>query len=349
MKRFPALSLFLACLFAPALALATNSQGSWGWMPAAVSDRGRDIDNLYLRIMYIVIAIFVITQGLLLYSVIAFRARPGRKATFSHGSTWIEVVLAVVPAVILLYITVASVDLWKLVRLQQPTNDPVRIQVMAEQFSWNFRYAGPDAVFGTPDDVIAAGEMAVPVDRDVIFYISSKDVIHSFFLPESRVKQDVVPGLLGRIWTKWNVIPVWDLATQQRVLLSLADYEAAPVAVSGYKFNSEPNPVKRWYQLSDSKRINYLRYHYDRDPDSPLVVLKGGKPVNEAPRYVRHYFELACSQLCGNLHFAMRGTVRVLPPDEYAAWLKAQPHDDYLQSKWTDIWDKYHPEYDRAL
>ncbi|HTB23354.1 MAG TPA: cytochrome c oxidase subunit II [bacterium] len=349
MKRFPAWSLFLACMFAPALALAVDLQGPSVWIPAAVSDRGRDIDNLYMHIMYIVIAIFVITQGLLLYSIIAFRAKPGRKATFTHGSTGVEVILAVVPAIILLYITVASVNLWKLVRLKQPDDHPVRIQVMAEQFSWNFRQAGPDAVFGTPDDVISAGEVAVPVDRNVVFYISSKDVIHSFFLPESRVKQDVVPGLLGRVWTKWNVIPVWDLASQKRVLLTLAEYEAAPVAVSGYKLNSEPNPVKKWYQFSDSARINYLRYHYDRDPEAKLLVLQNGKPVKVPPQYVLHYFEIACSQLCGNLHFAMRGTVRVLPPDQYEAWLKAQQPDDYLQSKWTGIWDKFHPEYDRAL
>jgi len=349
MKRFPAWSLFLACMGAPALALAADIQGSSGWIPAAVSDRGRDIDALYMHIMVIVVAIFVITQGLLLYSIIAFRAKPGRKAVFSHGSAHVEIVLALVPALILLYITVASVQLWELVRLKPPVKDPVRVQVLAEQFSWNFRYAGPDAVFGTPDDVIANGEMAVPVDRDVLFYISSKDVIHSFFLPESRVKQDVVPGLLGRVWTKWNVIPVWDLATQKRVLLTLDEYEAAPVAVSGYKLNSEPNPVKTWYQFSDSARINYLRYHYDLDPDGKVVVMQGGKVVQTAPRYVRHYFEIACSQLCGNLHFAMRGTVRVLPPEDYAAWLKAQPHDDFLESKWNGVWDKYHPEYDKAL
>jgi heme/copper-type cytochrome/quinol oxidase subunit 2 len=348
MKRFPALSLFLACLCAPVLALAADTQSS-GWMPPVVSDRGRQIDALYMHIMVIVVTIFVLTQGLLLYTIIVFRARPGHKAKFFHGSTGVELVLAAVPAFILLYITVASVQLWGLVRLKEPVNNPVRIQVLAEQFDWNFRYAGPDEVFGTPDDVMAQGEAVVPVDRDVVFYISSKDVIHSFFLPESRVKQDVVPGLLGRVWTKWNVIPVWDLATQQRVLLSQADFEAAPVAVSGYKFNSEPNPVKRWFQFSDSARINYLRYHYDRDPSAKLVVLENGKPVHAAPRYVLHYFEIACSQLCGNLHFAMRGTVRVLPEDQFEAWMKTQPHDDDLESKWTGIWDKYHPDYNKAL
>jgi cytochrome c oxidase subunit 2 len=350
MKRAPALSLFLACLLAPALALAAETRGPSIWLPETVSARGRDIDALYMHILYIVIIIFVITQGLLLYSVIAFRARPGRKARFFHGSTGVELVLAVVPAVILLYITVASVGLWGLVRLHGPGKDAVHVQVLAEQFSWNFRYPGPDGVFGTSDDVMSSGEMAVPVGREVVLHIASKDVIHSLFLPEARLKQDLLPGLLGRVWSEWDVIPVWDLKTQKRVLLTADEYAAAPVALSGYKFSSEPNPVKAgWYQASESAKINYLRYHYDRDPDAKLLVVRGGRPVNEAPLYVQHYFEIACAQLCGNLHFGMRGTLRVLPEPEYEAWLKAQAHDDFLASKWSDVWDKYHPEYNRAL
>lgn len=350
MKRFQAWYLFFACLCAPALGLAADTHGPTPWMLETVSDHGRQIDSLYVHILYIVIAIFVITQGLIIYSVIAFRAKPGRKARFFHGSNAVEVVLAIVPAVILLYITMASVGLWKVVRMNGPGKGAVQVQVLAEQFSWNFRIPGPDAVFGTPDDVMVAGELAVPVGKEVVFHISSKDVIHSFFLPEARVKQDVVPGLLGRVWAEWDVMPVWDLQTQKRVLLTPEEYAAAPVAISGYKFASEPNPVKEgWYQASDSARINYLRYHYDRDPDAKLLVIKNGKPTDEAARYVQHYYEIACSQLCGNLHFAMRGTLRVLPQDQYEAWLKAQPHDDFLASKWTDIWDKYHPEYNKAL
>ncbi|MGH7441314.1 MAG: cytochrome c oxidase subunit II [bacterium] len=347
MKRFPALSLFLACLFAPALAVAFDTSSS-GWLPAVVSTRGREINSMYLHITAIVVAIFIITEGILLYCVIAFRARPGHKARYFHGSVIVELILAGIPALILLYITIVSARLWISVRMKQPEDNPVRIQVLAEQFDWNFRYPGPDAVFGTPDDIEVNGEMAVPVDRDVVFFMSSKDVIHSFFLPESRVKQDVVPGLLDRVWTKWQVIPVWDLATQQRVLLSDKDYEDAPVAVSGYVFKSKPH-AKLWYQLSSSARLNFFSYYYERDPSAKLVVLEHDKPVNVPPRYVLHYFEIACSQLCGPLHYAMRGTVRVLPEAQYEAWLKAQPKDDYLASKWTGIWDRYHPDFDRAL
>ena len=343
MKRITALA-GLALLLLPTLAAAH------GWMPPAVSEAGRRIDALYMHILYIVITIFVITEGLLLYSVIAFRARPGRRAQFFHGSAGVEIILATIPALILLYITVVSSRLWDRVRLAEPTGpDVVHIQVMAEQFAWNFRYPGPDHAFGTKDDVLTEVEGAVPVDTDVVFHISSKDVIHSFFLPDSRLKQDLVPGLLGKVWTRWDLIPVWDLATQKRVLLTLDQYRAAAVATSGYDFNSEPNPVKEgWYQFSDSAKINYLRYHYDRNSD-PLAVEKGGKPTHEAPQYVLHYYEIACAQLCGNLHFGMRGTMRVLPPEDYARWLKAQPADSDLSDKWASTWDKYHPEFNKVF
>jgi heme/copper-type cytochrome/quinol oxidase subunit 2 len=342
----------LALLLLPALALADAVAGGSPsiWLPAQVSQAGHDIDALYMNVMVIVAVIFVATEGLLLYSIIAFRAKPGRRAQYFHGSTGVELVLAAVPALILLYITVTSSQLWDRVRLAPPKGaDVVHIQVYSEQFAWNFRYPGPDAAFGTKDDVMVSVDAAVPVGKDIVFHLSSKDVIHSFFLPESRVKQDLVPGLLGKVWTRWDLIPVWDLATQQRVLLTLDQYRAAAVATSGYTLQSEPNPVKRWFQASDSAKINYLHYHYERDNDAKLVVEKGGKPCKDAPQYVLHYYEIGCAQLCGNLHFAMRGTMKVLPPEDYEAWLKAQQPDSSLADKWNGIWDKYHPEFNKIL
>jgi cytochrome c oxidase subunit 2 len=290
MKRSTALVGLALLLLLPAFALAANADAPSIWLPKEVSQAGKEIDALYMSVMWIVIVIFVITEGLLLYSIIAFRARPGRRAQFFHGTAAVELVLAAIPALILVYITVVSSRLWDKVRLSPPKGgDVVHVQVLAEQFMWNFRYAGPDAAFGTKDDVLANVEVAVPVGKDVVFHLSSKDVIHSFFLPESRVKQDMVPGLLGKVWTRWDLIPVWDLAKQQRALLTLEEYHAAAVATSGYTFNSEPNPVKAgWYQASSSEKINYLRYHYDLDPSAKLLVFKGGQPSKEPAQYVLH-------------------------------------------------------------
>ena len=81
-------------------------------------------------------------------------------------------------------------------------NDPavVRIQVYGKQFEWRLRYPGPDREFGTVDDVVGVAEMHVPVDRPVVVQLQSRDVLHSFWLPNARLKQDLVPGLTIRQW-----------------------------------------------------------------------------------------------------------------------------------------------------
>ena len=78
------------------------------------------------------------------------------------------------------------------------------MQITGEQFAWNFQYAGADGKFDTPDDVITLNQLHFPVGKPVVATLASKDVIHSFFLPEFRVKQDAVPGLKTRIWFEGN-------------------------------------------------------------------------------------------------------------------------------------------------
>jgi cytochrome c oxidase subunit 2 len=71
---------------------------------------------------------------------------------------------------------------------------------MAQQWGWNVRYAGPDGKFGTPDDVLRFNELTIPVGTPVEIKLKSKDVIHSFYLPNFRTKQDAVPGYITRLW-----------------------------------------------------------------------------------------------------------------------------------------------------
>ena len=247
MKRIlTILALLTSCLLAGALN-AADTQGPSIWVQNVVSGSGHQIDHLYWVILWIVIVIFVITEGLLIYSVIVFRARPGRRAQYFHGATWIEVLLAGIPTLILLYITFASGRLWSDMKISHKMGkDALHVQVMGQQFAWNFRLAGPDAAFGTADDVMTLNEVTLPVGRDVVFHFSAKDVIHSFFLPESRLKQECVPGLLTSAWTHWDVLPVWDLKTQTRVLLTPEEYSKAAIAVSGYEFKHRPAPKKSW-------------------------------------------------------------------------------------------------------
>jgi cytochrome c oxidase subunit 2 len=88
---------------------------------------------------------------------------------------------------------------------------PVKIQVMGQQWVWKFRYAGGDGVFNTQDDVVTVNDLRLPINKKVLFQLTSKDVIHSFFLPNTRRKVDAMPGRISRMWfelTKTGEYPI---------------------------------------------------------------------------------------------------------------------------------------------
>ena len=344
---------FAAMMLALATAaLADSTLGPSIFMPEVVSSMGRDTDSLYFVILVIVSVIFVLSEGFLVWCLIAYRTKPGRKAQYTHGSTSIEVLLALVPALILVYLTVASGKMWSDIRFHPPKDkDAVHVQVFGEQFAWNFRYAGKDGVFGTADDVMSFNQLAMPVDKPVIFHISSKDVIHSFFIPEARQKQDAVPGLLAKVWVTIDHIPVWDREAGKRVVITEKEYSASDVALSGYDFKNKVREGKKYFfQQASNAKINLLEYFYTRNSD-PIEAVKGGifAKTTAEPKYIRHHYEIGCAQLCGTSHYAMRGEILVLPPAEFERWMNSQPADSELQAKWNKIWDKFHPEYNKIL
>src|ERR1043166_9659286 len=163
------------------------------WLPENVSTFGRDIDWLF----HLIYAITAITGILVFVTMIVFlvmyRDRPGRRAVYTHGNTTLEIVWTVVPALILVVLTFLSVPAWSKIKMTQPPTDLV-IQVTAKQFNWKVAYPGPDGKFGTDDDKTFLDEMHVPIGKRVRINLKSQDVIHSFFVPQCRIKQDAVPG-----------------------------------------------------------------------------------------------------------------------------------------------------------
>jgi cytochrome c oxidase subunit 2 len=169
------------------------------WLPENVSTFGRDIDWLF----HLIYAITAITGILVFVTLIAFlvmyRDRPGRRARYTHGNTTLEIVWTIVPALILVVLTFLSVPAWSKIKMSQPPTDLV-IQVNAKQFNWQVSYPGPDGKFGTADDKQFLDEMHVPVNKPVKVILKSQDVIHSFFVPSFRIKQDAVPGREISAW-----------------------------------------------------------------------------------------------------------------------------------------------------
>jgi cytochrome c oxidase subunit 2 len=143
----------------------------------------------------------VLVQGTLLYFVFKYRHREGRKAFHIRGDMRTEAIWTAIPFVIVVFIAVISIGPW--LRIRDVNRFPpaeLEVEVTAKQFEWNVTYPGPDGVLGTADDFVRRNQLHIPVGRVVHVHLSAEDVIHSFFLPEFRVKQDAVPGLRLPVW-----------------------------------------------------------------------------------------------------------------------------------------------------
>ena len=229
---------------ASAQAVAPKAQGvtidgQYGpFMPPDVSVHGYRVDRLIHLLHWFMGALFVGWGIFFVYCLVRFRRRPGHRASCelikAKPSKYSEIAVALIEAVILLGF---SMPIWASVKndIPSPDKNPVRIRVVAEQFAWNFHYPGADGVFGKTDpklvdtqtnplgldrskegaDDIFSLEMHIPVGRPVICEISSKDVIHSFFVPVMRVKQDAIPGMRIPVWFQAAKTGTYEVACAQ--------------------------------------------------------------------------------------------------------------------------------------
>jgi cytochrome c oxidase subunit II len=201
-----------------------NIMTEWLGMPALAATHGGQIDNLVGWIHIFMLVLFVGWGGFFLYAVVRFRKSRNPVADYkgvtSKNSTYSEIGVAVVEAILLIGF---AIPLWA-ARIESvpPENQALVVNLTPEQFAWNVRYAGPDGVFGktdiklidlqsnplgvdrsdpaAKDDVTTVNQLYLPVNKPIIVNLRSKDVIHSFNVPEFRVKQDAIPGLTIPIW-----------------------------------------------------------------------------------------------------------------------------------------------------
>lgn len=169
------------------------------WLPENVSTYGKDIDRLFYLIYYITGVAFLLVAGAMVAFLIRYRHVEGRRARYTHGNTTLEIIWTIVPAIILVVLSFMSQATWGNIKARIPPAD-VHVQVTAKQFNWEIAYPGPDGRFGTEDDLQMENELHVPVNKVVWVTLKSKDVIHSFFLPNLRLKQDAVPGREIQAW-----------------------------------------------------------------------------------------------------------------------------------------------------
>lgn len=195
------------------------------WLPKGASTFAPDIDHIMILVHALMLFMFLAWGIVLLYSLIKFRQGAGRTVVYSGYPKMVIPVLLVGIVVVFDYYILFGHDIpfWGEYRTHFPAEDSsTLVHVVAQQFAWNIHYPGPDGKFGrtdpklvnevsnpvgldrtdsnAKDDLVSVGTLHIPVNKPVIVYLNSKDMIHSFFLPVIRIKQDVIPGTTMRIW-----------------------------------------------------------------------------------------------------------------------------------------------------
>jgi cytochrome c oxidase subunit 2 len=354
---------FPLLLFAPLAAAAQDYQSvDWTGLPTNINSAyGAEIDNLYYLIFYVTGAMFILTEGLLLYFVFKYRRRDGGKAVYSHGNNKAEIAWTVIPGLMLFGLALLQSDTWAKARTEFPTGANVEtIQVLGQQYEWSFRYAGKDGKFGTEDDIITIGNLHLPVHKKVVLKMSSKDVIHSPFLPHLRVKQDVLPGFMTKVWFEADRVALWDIKAKKAVFikteelagknivvdpdLKFYDFQDKRVSVTGmkeYDYILRPN-VKEVAILRDGQVIG----SWIADEEEFDVRLQGGRPPEEA-EYILYAIDLACAELCGINHFRMKARVYLDTPASWEFWMDLERKKLGLfergdeGKRWSGYWDKH--------
>jgi cytochrome c oxidase subunit 2 len=262
------------------LSVALFACKKW-WFPPAISDHAPALDRQFMITIVVVGISFAAAQIGLGWMLWKYRdTSGGTRATYTHGSNRLEVLWTVITAVIFIALAVMGQTVWASLRLNDAPPGSYQVEVVAQQFAWNFHYPGKDALFGRTDPTLiddsslnfigldetdpnakddsVVSSLAIPVNRPVELILRSKDVIHSFWVPPLRFKQDLVPGMA-------------------------------------------------------------IKVHFTAN--------KVGK------------YELACAELCGQLHFKMKSYMLVLPEDELRA-LTALPQDKF-QARMKELLEKY--------
>ncbi|MBI3863455.1 MAG: cytochrome c oxidase subunit II [Planctomycetia bacterium] len=219
MNRFWTIFYMVGAVAAVASFAVAPAMGWWFPHPGqSLSPLGQQIDDLFYLILVITGVTFVGVQAALGYILWKYGGGNREKGIFTHGSHTLEVVWSIVPAGILLFIALYQMDVWARYRVKSRF-DPQAIahpiaEVTARQFEWRIRYPAPGKTLqDTPqfDDLYTVNDLHAPTGRPVVIRLKSEDVLHAFYLPQLRVKQDAVPGLVIPVWFQCDKVGEWDL------------------------------------------------------------------------------------------------------------------------------------------
>jgi cytochrome c oxidase subunit 2 len=207
----------------PSVALADGVLPGDGWnQPKDVSAHGHRIDSLITVTNFAITFLFIVMVIWMVWSVFAHNEK--HTAVYDHGDSkkQIAVTLAIAGGI---FLTVdgnlfynSTVDLGEIFwNYEKPLSDPqhVKVEINARQWIWQARYTGPDGSFNTQDDPLVTNDIRIPVDTPVIAQLGSPDVIHNLYIPNLRVKIDVVPGSINQVWFQATEVGKYEIACAQ--------------------------------------------------------------------------------------------------------------------------------------
>ncbi len=273
-------------------------------LPAASSEHGSQYDNLLLITMAVIMIVQVITQGLLYYFAFRYKGEKGKKALFFADNDKLEFVWTIIPVIVLAGLIIYGLFTWSDIMDVAEEDDPIVIELYAQQFNWTARYSGEDNVLGKAnvrfiegsnslgldvsdqygnDDVIV-GELHLPVNRPVLFKLRSQDVLHSAYFPHFRAQMNVVPGMI----TQFSFTPT---VTSEEI----RDTE---------------------YMREKVARIQGIR----KEKNAEFVSLG----AEELAPYDQFDYYLLCNKICGVAHYNMQMKVIVESQEDFDAWMADQ-------------------------
>ncbi len=305
-------------------------------MPPDISEHGHGIDVLIEFLHYFMFALFIMWGIFMLYCLIRFRQRSGHTATYKPAGGAIpkfaEILVVAVEVVLLVGFTMPVWADLKDKSLFPKKGEGLEVRVVAQQYAWNFHYAGPDGVFGptkielvdetdnpigldrshpdAKDDITTINHLHAPVGKPVHVRLSSMDVIHSFWIPMMRIKQDVIPGMEISIYFK-------AVKTSDDVRTMLQ--RTVPLPAEG----EEEHFIKLLSKQVLMKDYGTGAARGDYIDDVSLAALRQAGPatIDIGPASP---VEIHCAQLCGLNHFSMRGFFTVESEEEFDKWMEQQ-------------------------
>ena len=304
-------------------------------LPINASAQGGGIDELIGWVHLLMVVLFVGWAILFFFMLVRFRKgthpRADHEGVKSHASSYVEAIVAILEIILLVAL---SIPFWskKVSAFPTEAEKPVHVRVIAQQFAWNIHYPGPDGKFGATDpkkvgddnpiglvrkgdgadDVVEINQLHLPVNRPAVLDITSKDVIHSFFLPLLRVKQDAIPGMSIPIHFTPTI-------TTEEIRQGMVETVTLPVR-------------NRNLDL-------YVTTEEIKDKDGNLLVRKNGLLNASALKKLSaagittltiapfNPTEIACAQLCGLNHFKMKGYLTVESDEQFAKWYAKEVED----------------------